>query len=119
MTSFITVTLLAITSLGVVKLVNPGFAGGAATGSLVRASFSPDGRFVISGSERGYLRVWEAQEGRRVRTPLQVRVRKLGILSPVGRLRAKMAPSEVRHQNDPRLIWMHVTMAFLLLYALA
>lgn len=54
------------------KLVNPGFAGGAAAGSLVRASFSPDGRFVVSGSERGQVRVWEAQEGKRVRTPLQV-----------------------------------------------
>lgn len=54
------------------KLVNPGFAGGAAAGSLVRASFSPDGRFVVSGSEKGQVRVWEAQEGKRVRTPLQV-----------------------------------------------
>ena len=54
------------------KLVNPGFAGGAASGSLVCASFSPDGRFVVSGSEKGQVRVWEAQEGKRVRTPLQV-----------------------------------------------
>ena len=54
------------------KLVNPGFSGGSAAGSLVRASFSPDGRFVVSGSEKGQVRVWEAQEGKRVRTPLQV-----------------------------------------------
>lgn len=55
------------------KLVNPGFAGGAAAESLIRASFSPDGRFVVSGSEKGQVRVWESQEGKRVRTPLQVR----------------------------------------------
>lgn len=54
------------------KLVNPGFAGGATAESLIRASFSPDGRFVVSGSEKGQVRVWEAQEGKRVRTPLQV-----------------------------------------------
>lgn len=54
------------------KLVNPGFAGGATAESLIRASFSPDGRFVVSGSEKGHVRVWEAQEGKRVRTPLQV-----------------------------------------------
>lgn len=52
--------------------MNPGFAGGATAESLVRASFSPDGRFVVSGSEKGQVRVWEAQEGQRVRTPLQV-----------------------------------------------
>lgn len=55
-----------------IKLVNPGFAGGATAESLIRASFSPDGRFVVSGSEKGQVRVWEAQEGKRVRTPLQV-----------------------------------------------
>lgn len=59
-------------SLLCTQLVNSGFAGGAAAGSLVRASFSPDGRFVVSGSEKGQVRVWEAQEGKRVKTPLQV-----------------------------------------------
>lgn len=54
------------------QLVNPGFAGDSATGSLVRASFSPDGQFVVSGSEKGQVRVWDAQGGKRVRTPLQV-----------------------------------------------
>ena len=54
------------------QLVNPGFTGGAAAGSLLRASFSPDGRFVVSGSEKGQVRVWEAQQGKRVRSPLQV-----------------------------------------------
>lgn len=54
------------------QLVNPGFAGGATAESMIRASFSPDGRFVVSGSEKGRVRVWEAQEGKRVRTPLQV-----------------------------------------------
>ncbi|CAN0086365.1 unnamed protein product, partial [Ectocarpus sp. 8 AP-2014] len=47
--------------------VNPGFAGGATAESLIRASFSPDGRFVVSGSETGRVRVWEAQEGKRVK----------------------------------------------------
>ncbi|CAM9378289.1 unnamed protein product [Ectocarpus fasciculatus] len=62
---------LRLLDLGTYRLVNPGFAGGATAESLIRASFSPDGRFVVSGSETGRVRVWEAQEGKRVKTPLQ------------------------------------------------
>ncbi|CAM9214402.1 unnamed protein product, partial [Sphacelaria rigidula] len=62
---------LRLLDLRTYQLVNPGFSGGAAAGSLVRASFSPDGQFVVSGSESGQVRVWEAQEGKRVKTPLQ------------------------------------------------
>eukprot|EP00903_Cladosiphon_okamuranus_P011632 g10941.t1 len=62
---------LRLLDLSTYQLVNPGFAGGATAESLIRASFSPDGRFVVSGSEKGQVRVWEAQEGKRVRTPLQ------------------------------------------------
>ncbi|CAM9451788.1 unnamed protein product [Ectocarpus sp. 6 AP-2014] len=62
---------LRLLDLGTYRLVNPGFAGGATAESLIRASFSPDGRFVVSGSETGRVRVWESQEGKRVKTPLQ------------------------------------------------
>ncbi|CAM9948052.1 unnamed protein product [Discosporangium mesarthrocarpum] len=63
---------LRLFDLSTYQLINPGYAGGAATGSLVRASFSPDGRYVVSGSEEGRLRVWDSQGGKRVQGALQV-----------------------------------------------
>jgi len=61
---------LRLFDLTTFQLVNPGFGGGNVTNSIIRCRFSPDGRYAISGSEDGKVRVWEAQSGQIVRCAL-------------------------------------------------
>jgi WD40 repeat protein len=60
--------VLRLFDLSTYQLVHAGFPGASLGRTMIRARFSPDGKFVVCGSEDGRLRLWEAQTGRRIRS---------------------------------------------------
>lgn len=72
--------VLRLIDLYTYRFVNSGYAHASCNGSRVRAVFSPDGRYVMAGSEDGKLRTWEAQSGKMV---LQGGPRNIGFTEPL------------------------------------
>lgn len=58
--------VLRLIDLYTYRCVHAGYSHVSAATSRIRAAFSPDGRYVVAGSEDGRLRAWEAQSGRSV-----------------------------------------------------
>jgi jouberin len=61
---------LRLIDLYTYRAVNSGYAGINCASSKIRAIFSPDGKYVVAGSDDGKLRVWDAQSGKPVQCAL-------------------------------------------------